>query len=87
LLFTLKYSFCLPLNVGHISEKLKTFLLCLLGVMSIIFADVTSGTICSEHFNDICSVSFIVLFHVAKWFIANKLAMNEGKMIIIVCKK
>jgi len=70
--------------LGHISEKMKTFLLCLLEL--IIFADVTSGTICSKHFNDICSVSIIVLFHLAKWFITNKLAMNQGKMII-VCKK
>jgi len=63
--------------VGRISEKLKPFLLCLLELT--ILADVTSGTICSKHFNDICSVSIIVQFHVAKLFIANNWLRIEVK--------
>jgi hypothetical protein len=64
--------------IGHISENLKTLLLCLLE--PVIFADVTSVTISSKHFGDICSVSNIVLSRMSKWFSVNKLALKVGKI-------
>jgi len=49
----------------------------------IIFADDTSVTISSRNFQDFCSVSNLVLFHMIKWFAANNLVLNLDKTNIM----
>jgi len=44
--------------------------------MSISFADDISVIISSRNFEDLCSLSNLVLLHTMKWFSANKLVLN-----------
>jgi len=52
----------------------------------ILFADGTSVIISSGNFEDFCSVSYLVLFHMIKWFAANNLVLNLDKMNIMKFK-
>ena len=52
----------------------------------ILFADDTRIIISSRNFEDFCSVSILVLFHMMKWFAANSLVLNLGKMNIMKFK-
>jgi hypothetical protein len=50
---------------------------------SILFANDTSFLISSINFEDFYSVSDLVLFHIIKWFAANKLVLNLYKTNIM----
>jgi len=60
----------LPLRINSVSEP-------------ILFADDTSVIISSRNFHYFRLVSNLVLFHMIKWFAANNLVLNLGKMNIV----
>ena len=62
-----------PMRINDISEP-------------ILFADDTSLIISSRNFEDICSVSNLVLFHMIKCFAANNLVLNLDKLNIMKLK-
>ena len=64
------YTKDLPLIINAVSEL-------------VLFADDTSVTISSRNFEDFCSMSNLVLFHIIKLFAANNLVLNLDKTNII----
>ena len=60
----------LPLRINSLSEP-------------VLFADDTSIIISNRNFEDFCSVSNLVLYHMIKCFAANNLVLNVDKMNIM----
>jgi hypothetical protein len=59
-----------PLRINYVTE-------------TILFADDIRVIISSRNFEEFCSVSNLVFFHVIKWFVANNLVLNLDKTSIM----